>query len=227
MSEPIIWAEGISRTFNAGRPHEVRPVQELSLSVAAGECVALVGPSGSGKTTLLSLLACLDKPTTGRYVCRGEEVSRWSEKFLTRFRQRHIGVVFQQFNLVADFTAAFNIALPLWPLGWPARRVADAVARAAAAAQITHRLDFAAGQLSGGEMQRVAIARALVADPALLFADEPTANLDRALADRTLGLWAELKAAGKTIVLTTHDPLVIGHPLIDRVLRMEDGRLVN
>jgi putative ABC transport system ATP-binding protein len=219
-------AENLAKTFYANQPREVRALRPATLRVEQGACVLLQGASGSGKTTLLTLLSCLAKPTSGEYRCLGQPVSRWSERFLTEFRRQHIGVVFQQFQLLPGFSAAHNISLPLWPLGLPAQALEARARQAAEQVNIGHRLQHPVEGLSGGEQQRVAIARALVAAPALLFADEPTAHLDAANADEVLRVFARLRDGGTTIVLTSHDPRVAAHGMIDRIIEMQDGCIV-
>ncbi|MDW7690977.1 ABC transporter ATP-binding protein [Flammeovirgaceae bacterium SG7u.111] len=221
--EAVIEAKALRKVFNLGKINEAIPVVNVDLEIAKGECVILKGPSGSGKSTLLTLLSCLAKPTSGEYFFNGEKVSRWSEKFLTRFRKKHIGVVFQQFNLINGFTTAKNIAVPLLPLGLPFSQIDKKVEKAAEEVNLSHRLHFDVGKLSGGEQQRVAIARALVTSPEVFFADEPTAHLDSAMSVEILTIFQKLKAEGKTLVITTHDPLVEQHEMVDRVLVMKDG----
>jgi len=225
MAAQIMVAENLKKAFNLGKPNEVTPVDGISLSIPQGACVILKGPSGSGKTTLLTLLSCLARPTAGTYHCLGEQVSRWSEKFLTRFRQQHIGVVFQQFNLIGGFTAGVNISLPLMPSGISSVKLKQRVEQAANWVQIEHRLSFPIQQLSGGELQRVAIARALINQPEILFADEPTSHLDTQMAANTLNVFDGLKKKGKTLVMTTHDPMVEAHPMVDLVFQVKDGKL--
>ncbi|WP_448518824.1 ABC transporter ATP-binding protein [Rhodoflexus sp.] len=223
---PVIQTVGISKVFNSGATNEVKALTDISLTIEAGECVLLSGPSGSGKSTLLSILACLAKPTEGAYYCLDKQVSRWSEKFLTRFRRRHIGMIFQQFHLIRGLTVRANIAVPLVPRGIEHGRLKQAVEKAAENAGIAHKLDFPIEKLSGGEQQRTAIARALVADPSILFADEPTAHLDSRTAAAVLDVLQALKTAGKTIIITSHDPLVQQHPIIDNKLLLKDGKLI-
>ncbi|NJO03093.1 MAG: ATP-binding cassette domain-containing protein [Bacteroidia bacterium] len=170
-------------------------------------------------------MSCLAKPSAGEYFCLGEKVSRWSEKFLTRFRQKHIGMVFQHFHLISGLSAYLNIASPLIPQAYRRREIDQAVRLVADQVQISHRLDFKVDTLSGGELQRVALARALVHQPTLLFADEPTAHLDSEMSAHILALFDELKAQGKTIVVTTHDPQVENHAQVDRRLLMKDGQI--
>jgi len=223
----IIEVHQLVKTFNAGKPNEVRPVIDVNLQIRENSCVVLKGPSGSGKTTLLTILSCLAKPSSGQYNCLGEQVSRWSEKFLTRFRQEHIGVVFQNFQLVKGFTTATNVAIPLIPQKIKQKQVSQKVAKVVDQVNLTHRLNFKVDTLSGGELQRVAIARALVNDPTIILADEPTAHLDRKLSVNILDIFAELKAQGKTLILTTHDPLVEQHPMVDTIITMQDGVIVS
>jgi putative ABC transport system ATP-binding protein len=225
MSNTAIHIENLRKTFIVKGGAEFHALSGASASIAQGECVLLMGPSGSGKTTLLTLLACLDKPTAGSYVCLGQAVHKWSEKFLTAFRQQHIGVVFQQFNLMEGFTVSQQIGMPLLPLGLSRKKMAFMVQEAAEKANIAHKLDAPATLLSGGEQQRVAIARALVASPPLIFADEPTAHLDAANAQAMLQVLQALKDKGHTLVITTHDPAVSQHEMVDRRLLMADGKL--
>ena len=223
--ENILSAEGLSKIFNPGAHNEVDAVLDVRLSVTTGSAILIKGPSGSGKTTLLSLLSCLAKPTSGRYTCLGEPVTRWSEKFLTRFRRKHIGIVFQNFNLISGLTTFENIALPLLPEGLPYTELKNRVEQLAAEYQIEHRLHFKVDTLSGGEMQRAAIARALANKPQILIADEPTAHIDSKLAEEILDLFYSLKKKSLTLLIASHDPLLEAHPMIDEVYCMRDGRL--
>lgn len=225
MTEAIIETKALVKTFHKGKNNEVSPVKDINLSIERNSCVLLKGASGSGKTTLLTLLACLSKPTSGQYHCLGQQVSRWSEKFLTGFRRTHIGVVFQHFNLISGFNTYLNISLPLIPLHYSRKKTDRLVQSVAESVGIAHRLDFSVDTLSGGEMQRVAIARALVNEPTILLADEPTAHLDSERSLQILDIFQEIKHQGKTILITSHDPLVEQHPMIDRVLVMKDGKM--
>lgn len=222
----IIETHQLVKTFNAGKPNEVRPVVDVNLQIKENSCIVLKGPSGSGKTTLLTILSCLAKPTSGQYVCMDEQVSRWSEKFLTRFRQQHIGVVFQNFQLVKGFTTAMNVGIPLIPQKIGPKQMNTKVEKVVNQVSLQHRLNFKIDTLSGGELQRVAIARALVNDPTIILADEPTAHLDRKLSVNILDIFAELKSQGKTLILTTHDPLVEDHLMVDEIITMQDGVIV-
>jgi putative ABC transport system ATP-binding protein len=221
----LIRLEEVCKTYHPQRPDAVAAVSGVSLAVAPGEALVLRGPSGSGKTSLLSLIGCMARPTSGRVIVAGEEVSRFPESFLTRVRRRTFGFVFQQYHLIHELSVRDNVMLPLYPenlgIAEMRRRVAAALAEveleALAARRVTH--------LSGGEQQRVAIARALVNRPRVLIADEPTAHLDSRLSNELLERFADLKRNGLTLVIASHDPLVCEHPLVDHAVRLRDGRL--
>ncbi|MEM7050832.1 MAG: ABC transporter ATP-binding protein [Acidobacteriota bacterium] len=197
-------------------------VDDIDLTVAAGESVAVLGPSGSGKSTLLALMAGLDRPTSGEVLIDGEAIQGWSEDRLARLRRHRIGFVFQSFQLLPNLTARENVSLPL-------ELIADAAPRQRAdellaAVGLSARGHHYPAQLSGGEQQRVAIARAFAARPAILLADEPTGNLDSATGQRVLELLGELRTEqGTTLVMVTHDPAVARH--CDRQIHLRDGRL--
>jgi putative ABC transport system ATP-binding protein len=205
--------------------HPVPVLEDLSLTIRAGEFVALMGPSGSGKTTLLNLIAGLDQPTSGSLRIQGREIADLDEKELDRWRNRSIGFVFQFYNLVPVLTAFENVELPLL-LGDLSRDEREA--RCEAALRIVglgHRMDHRPGELSGGEQQRVSIARALVTDPLLVLADEPTGDLDARNAEDVLELMQTLnRTVGKTFVMVTHDPRAAERA--SRLVHLEKGRLV-
>ncbi len=225
MPEQIIKAVNVSKIFNKGRRNETVALQDISLEIARNSAVLLRGPSGSGKTTLLTLLSALTKPTSGTIICLEQDISHWQEKFLTGFRRRHLGIIFQNFNLIKTLSVFDNIAVPLIPLPLSAAEIREKVHEISALVQIDHRLQYKAATLSGGEQQRVAIARALIQDPEILIADEPTAHLDSRLSSEILTIFSDLKQRGKTILIATHDPVLNGHPLIDAVFCIKDGRL--
>jgi len=218
----LIELAGIERVFRLG-DSEVHALHELDLRIDAGEYVAVMGPSGSGKSTLLNLLGLLDRPTAGTYHLEGRDITTLSGVEQAEVRSRRIGFVFQSFHLVPRLSAAENIALPMMLAGIPpaerARRVAQALDDYGLADRSHHRPD----QLSGGQRQRVAIARATIMQPAMILADEPTGNLDRATGDEVIRLLEELNARGVTLVVVTHDAAI--GKRARRRLDMEDGMI--
>jgi putative ABC transport system ATP-binding protein len=220
---PLLAMAGIGRTYDTGRV-QVVALAGVDLWVERGEFLAIIGPSGSGKTTLMNILGCLDRPSDGRYWFAGTEVVDLDDDELAELRSRRIGFVFQSYNLLPRTTALENVATPLLYQGVSR---ADRVRRATEALQrlgLGDRLDHEPSQLSGGQQQRVAIARALVTDPALILADEPTGNLDSHSGEEVLTLLQQLHAAGRTIVLITHDPDVAA--AADRQIHVLDGRVL-
>jgi putative ABC transport system ATP-binding protein len=212
--------------FNKGKANEVVAVRDVSLEIDAGEVAVLRGPSGSGKTTLLSLIACVARPTSGRVFISGKEVSRLPEKFLTIFRREHVGIIFQQFNLIPELSVLENVTVPLIPTPTPPREGRKRAVDLLKKLGMEKRSSFKVRELSGGEQQRVAIARALINNPSIIVADEPTAHLDTKLAEEFLRIMRSLKEEGKTIVIATHDPLVYQHEMVDVIFDMRDGMLV-
>jgi len=214
---------GIERIFTLG-DSEVHALHSVSVSIEAGEYVAVMGPSGSGKSTLLNLLGLLDRPNAGTYRLEGRDVTTLSPDEQAEVRRSRIGFVFQSFHLVPRLTAAENIALPLMLAGMPPAlrnaRVAQALKDFGLEPRAGHRPD----ELSGGQRQRVAIARATIMRPAMILADEPTGNLDRATGQDVTGLLEALNASGVTLIVVTHDPVMGSRAR--RRLMMEDGALV-
>jgi putative ABC transport system ATP-binding protein len=217
----VIRFDAVGKTY-LGRV-AVEALREVDLRVDKGDFLAIMGPSGSGKSTLLHIMGCLDRPSHGRYLFRGRDVSSLPDRELARIRNREIGFVFQSFNLLPDETALENVALPLLYAGVGDRRsrAREALERVGLADRAEHR----PAELSGGEQQRVAIARALVKTPAVLLADEPTGNLDSASGERVLRVLGELREGGLTVVVITHDPEVAGRAA--RILYLRDGRLAD
>jgi len=222
----LIEISAVHKAFNQGQHNEYWALQGIDLSIEAGKVTAFRGPSGSGKTTLLTIVGCLARPTSGRVRLRGEDVSGLPERFLTEIRRRSFGFVFQQFNLIRGLSALENIILPALPTGRPRAQLVTAAMALLEQLQLSQRAQAKVEWLSGGEQQRVAIARALINDPEVIIADEPTANLDSALAGEFMNLLAGFTAAGKTVLLTSHDPLVVESAAVHRVVAMRDGKLL-
>lgn len=219
----MIQLDKISRTFQVG-DQQVLALREVSLSIAAGEYIAIMGPSGSGKSTLLNLLGLLDRPDSGRYTLDGHDVTGLTEVETARVRREKIGFVFQFFHLVPRLTAAANVALPLLLAGVPAAERKPRVAQLLAEVGLSERAEHLPSQLSGGQLQRVAIARAMSMHPALLLADEPTGNLDRATGREVMSVLEGLNQRGATLIVITHDQEV-GARARRRIV-MEDGRIL-
>jgi len=221
-NSPILRLVDVGKMYSSG-PMQVEALHGVSMEVARGEYVAIMGPSGSGKSTLMHILGCLDVPTTGSYHLAGEDVSTMNEDALAVVRNRQIGFVFQQFNLLASLPAWRNVELPLCYSGVGRAERRKRAVLALERVGLGDRLDHRPGELSGGQQQRVAVARALVTDPALILADEPTGNLDSHSTADVLRLFAELHDQGRTIVLITHESEVAASA--GRVVRIFDGQI--
>lgn len=223
MNSALVELQRVTKIYRLGEV-EVPALRGVDLRVEPGHFLALMGPSGSGKSTLLHILGLLDRPTSGQVLWNGHDVSKLNGKKLAELRGRHIGFVFQMFNLIPNLTALENVELPLVFSGVPARerrkRAEEVLARLGLSERIHHRPT----QLSGGQQQRVALARALVTDPALIIADEPTGNLDSATGREILGLFSGLNREGRTVVLATHDPEAAEVAKVR--LRLRDGLIV-
>jgi len=217
----IIQFEAIEKRYDLGGEAEVRALRGVDLVVNAGSFVAIMGPSGSGKSTMLNLIGCLDRPTAGRYLLGGTDVSRMPDDDLSEARGRKIGFIFQSYNLIAQLTVLENIQVPLIYQGRDIRAFREHCTKLANMVGLGDRLHHRPSQLSGGQQQRVAVARSLANDPLLILADEPTGNLDSRTGKEVLDLIDDLNAHGKTIVLVTHDDKVAARA--HRVLHMKDG----
>jgi putative ABC transport system ATP-binding protein len=237
----VIELVSITKTFNSGRPNQFTAVKDITLTVNPGKINVFKGPSGSGKTSLLTLIGCMARPTSGRIFLRGAvaalpfqqvgaeslEITSLPERFLNEIRRATFGFVFQQFNLIKGITVLENVMLPAYPTG---EGRADFRARALA---LLEQFDISrhAGQLvellSGGEQQRVAIVRALINNPAILIADEPTAHLDSTLSEEFMTIVSRLKGEGRGVLIASHDPLVFDSPLVDTLVELRDGAIVN
>jgi len=218
--EPVVRLRGITKTYRIGKEIEVHALQGVDLDVFPGEFVAIMGPSGSGKSTLMNVLGCLDAPDDGTYQLAGETVGKLSDDQLAAIRNKHIGFVFQTFNLLPRLNAIENVELPLVYGGDRHSRRERAVG-ALEQVGLGDRVHHRPSELSGGQQQRVAIARALLNDPAMILADEPTGNLDSRSSAEILAIFQRLNALGKTVVMVTHEPDVAAH--CRRIVRMRDG----
>ncbi|KPJ75413.1 MAG: hypothetical protein AMK72_05270 [Planctomycetes bacterium SM23_25] len=215
----------LTKTYHMGADVVVEALRGVDLEIEDGEYLAVMGPSGSGKSTLLNLLGCLDRPTSGRYILGDQDVSRLSDAALSEVRGRRIGFIFQSFNLIPQLTALENIEVPLFYQGIHRRerrrRSQELAERVGLGARARHK----PMELSGGEQQRVAIARSLSNDPLILLADEPTGNLDSKTGREILGIFDDLSARGRTLIVVTHDQAIAR--CTHRTVRMADGRVVN
>ena len=219
----MIRLENIQRVFQVG-DQQVHALRDIDLSVAPGEYLSIMGPSGSGKSTLLNLLGLLDRPTSGRYLLQGRDVTTLNDDEQAQVRREHIGFVFQFFHLVPRLSAAQNIELPMVLAGLPPAERRQRTEQALAAMGLAERAEHRPDQLSGGQRQRVAIARATVMGPRLLLADEPTGNLDRASGFDVVKILEDLNRDGITLLVVTHDPELGGRAR--RQLHMVDGGIV-
>jgi putative ABC transport system ATP-binding protein len=192
-----------------------------------GKVTALKGPSGSGKTTLLTVLGCMSRPTSGRIFLKEREITSLPERFLTEIRRRTFGFIFQQLNLIKGVTALENVMVPVYPTGEKFSSLRTRALELLEAFDLSHRAAAKVEWLSGGEAQRVAIARALINSPEIIIADEPTAHLDTRLSLEFMEIMKDLKEKGKTILISSHDPIVFESELVDMLIEMRDGRLVN
>ena len=222
LGDVLVRLEDVYRIYQMGS-EEVYALNGVSLELKVGSFWALMGPSGSGKSTMLNLLGCLDRPTRGRYILEGADVSEMDDNELSDFRLRRLGFIFQSFHLIPQLTVRENIELPLFYLGWEAERAASRAAELAEKVGLGHRLGHRPSELSGGQQQRVAIARALSNDPAIIMADEPTGNLDSATGEQIMHLLRELNEQGKTIIMVTHEPDIAMNAR--QRLHMRDGKV--
>jgi putative ABC transport system ATP-binding protein len=220
---PVIEIHGMSKIYNAGTEAEVAALRDVDLRVEAGEFLAIMGPSGSGKSTLMNMIGCLDRPTTGTYLCDGEDVSRLDAEELADLRLHKIGFVFQGFHLLPRLSALENVAMPLGYARVPPAERNERARQALAAVGLGERTGHKPNELSGGQLQRVAIARAMINNSPILLADEPTGALDSRTGEEILALFKRLRDDGHTVILITHDAHVAAHA--DRTVVMHDGRL--
>ncbi len=236
----MIELQQVTKRYSVGRNDQFTAVDQVDLTIEPARLTVLKGPSGSGKTTLLSLIGCMARPTSGRIMLRGVttsffdaadvtagfDVSGLPERFLTEIRRRAFGFIFQQFHLVKGISALENIMLPVYPCGEDWNSLRNRAAQLLEQFDLVRQARSPVDWLSGGELQRVAIARALINQPLAVIADEPTAHLDSRLSRELMERIGALKAAGTTVLVASHDPLVYDSPLVDRVIELRDGRIV-
>ena len=216
----IIHLENIRKNYYMGK-NAIEVLKGVSLDILKNEYVALMGPSGSGKSTLMNILGCLDTPTGGEYILNGQAVSKMEDNALADVRNKEIGFVFQQFNLLPRLTALENVALPLVYAGMSKKQRIEKAMHVLDMVNLTERSHHKPNELSGGQSQRVAIARALVNDPALILADEPTGNLDTKTSYEIMDIFSDIHSRGNTVVLVTHEEDIANHAY--RVVRLRDG----
>lgn len=218
----IIQLENIHKSYFMGK-QELEVLRGISLNIDKNEYVALMGPSGSGKSTLMNILGCLDSATKGKYILNNQDVSHMEDNALAEVRNREIGFVFQQFNLMPRLTALENVALPLVYAGMNRKARTEKARNVLEMVSLTDRSHHKPNELSGGQCQRVAIARALVNDPAIILADEPTGNLDSVTSQEIMEIFGEIHKAGNTVILVTHEEDIANHA--HRVVRLRDGMI--
>ena len=212
--------EDLHKAYRMGQG-EVHALRGVTTTFAGGSFWAVMGPSGSGKSTLLNLLGCLDRPSSGRYILAGQDVSTLSDDLLSDMRLRYLGFIFQSFNLIPQLTVEENIQLPLYYLGWSHHEGVERARQLAEKVGLADRLHHRPMELSGGQQQRVAVARSLANDPVLILADEPTGNLDSVTGQEIMALLQELNEQGKTVIMVTHEPEIARHA--KQCLHMRDG----
>jgi putative ABC transport system ATP-binding protein len=221
----LIEIKDVTKTYDMGAETIVHALAGVTLSIEAGDYVAIMGPSGSGKSTLMNLIGCLDTPTSGSYVLKDREIATMNDDELAQIRNKEIGFIFQTFNLLPRADAVQNVELPLVYSGLPRRERRERAEKALEAVGLGTRMHHRPNEMSGGQRQRVAIARALVNGPSILLADEPTGNLDSKTGEEILGLMDDLHRRGNTIILVTHEDELAQHA--SRVVRLRDGKIVS
>ncbi len=216
----ILHLENIRKSYYLGK-HELPVLKGIDMDINKNEYVALMGPSGSGKSTLMNILGCLDSPSSGKYILNGNDVSRMPDDELAAIRNKEIGFVFQQFNLLPRLTAAENVALPLIYSGVPKKERAERAAAVLYKVKLDDRMHHKPNELSGGQCQRVAIARALINNPAIILADEPTGNLDSKTSHEIMEILGKIHSDGNTVIIVTHEEDISN--FAHRVIRLRDG----
>jgi putative ABC transport system ATP-binding protein len=221
----MIELNNIRKVFNAGNPSEFTAINGVSLRIAENQVTVLKGPSGSGKTTLLSIVGCMSRPTAGRVHLNDREITSLPERFLTDIRRKTFGFIFQQPNLIKGISVLENVMLPAYPLGEKRALLKIKALAGLNELNIGDKAHSKVEWLSGGEAQRVSIVRALINNPSIIIADEPTASLDTKLSYRFMEIVEKFKAEGKTVIITSHDPLVYDASIVDTVVNFRDGQI--
>ena len=215
----------VKKVFNAGNPSEFSALNSINLLIDENQVTVLKGPSGSGKTTLLSIIGCMSRPSAGRVKLQGREITSLPERFLTDIRRNTFGFIFQQPNLIKGISVLDNVMLPAYPLGEKRSHLRVKAMKGLAELNIGNKAASKVEWLSGGEAQRASIVRALINDPHIIIADEPTAHLDTKLSYRFMEIIEKFKAEGKTVIITSHDPLVYESSMVDTVVNLRDGQI--
>jgi putative ABC transport system ATP-binding protein len=215
----------VKKVFNAGNPSEFSALNSINLHIGENKVTVLKGPSGSGKTTLLSIIGCMSRPSAGRVKLQGREITSLPERFLTDIRRNTFGFIFQQPNLIKGISVLDNVMLPAYPLGEKRSHLKIKAMKGLSELNIGNKAASKVEWLSGGEAQRASIVRALINDPHIIIADEPTAHLDTKLSYRFMEIIEKFKAEGKTVIITSHDPLVYESSMVDRVVNLRDGQI--
>ena len=219
----VIELKDIQKAYRIGES-EYAVLKGIDLEIEEGEFIALMGPSGSGKSTLLNIVGCLDRPTSGRFLLLGQDISLTSDDELARLRREELGFIFQTFNLIGRISVQKNVELPMMLRGVVRQKRRERALKLLQDIGIDHRSDFSPQNISGGERQRVAIARALANDPTIIIADEPTGNLDLKNSDEVMKILSKLNQEGRTIIMVTHNPEITEN--CSRVIRLRDGRIL-
>ncbi|MEW6409514.1 MAG: ABC transporter ATP-binding protein [Nitrospirota bacterium] len=227
MSSEIIITENLTKYYNRGKPNEVLAVNDVSIRIRRGDFAVLMGPSGSGKTTLLSMIGCMSRPTSGKVIVKGKDVSHLPERFMTTMRRKTFGFIFQLLHLVPGINVCENVMMPLYPTDIKPSELRKKTEDILDSLGMLERKDFPVQEISGGEQQRTAIARALINDPDIIIADEPTAHLDTHLSEKFMSIMKGFQQKGKTIIIATHDPLVYEKNYINLIFEMRDGMVKN
>ncbi len=222
----MIELKNLTKVFEVNKNNKTTAIKDINLNIKKGELIVLKGASGSGKSTILSLLAGLSKPTTGEVIIEDTRISKLPDNFSSLFRREKIGFIFQKYNLIPTLSVKDNILVPLIPQNLSSKEAEDILNLVMKKFKIEHKKNDIVKNLSGGEQQRVAIARSQVNNPNIIIADEPTANLDKALSLHFIDILQELKNEGKTIIAATHDPLFFELDFVDKVIEVSNGELI-